>query len=85
MSHSHGAYKAYGGAILRRKEGLPCYPCYIQQSDLLRVRSKRVRVKSKHSEIDDFVIAVGVKVFQGRLLSIPAAAVKGKGRPILLP
>ena len=44
-----------------------------------------MRVKSKHSEIDDFVIAVGVKVFQGRLLSIPAAAVKGTGRPILLP
>ena len=82
MSHSHGAYKASGGAVLRRKEGLPCY---IQQSYLLRVRSKRVRVKSKHSEIDDFVIAVGVKVFQGRLLSIPAAAVKGTGRPILLP
>lgn len=27
MSHRHGAYKASGGAVLRRKEGLPCiYP-----------------------------------------------------------
>ena len=58
---------------------------YIQQSNLLRGLGKRVRMKSKHSEIDDFVIAVGVEVFQGRLLSIPAAAVKGTGRPILLP
>jgi len=58
---------------------------YIQQSDFLRVRGEGVRIKSQHSEIDDFVIAVGVEVFQGRLLSIPAAAVKGTGRPILLP
>jgi hypothetical protein len=41
--------------------------------------------KSKHSEINDLVIAGGVKVLQGRLLAIPAAAVKGTGRLILLP